>query len=120
MQLCKKYQKDFEKVKRWHDGYQIGDFIKIRTKSFQNDMISFKNKDDILTLLIQLGYLAFHQISETAYIPNEEIRSEFAEAIEEDCWNEFIQFQRQSDDLLGVILDMDEQAVANLIEKIHM
>ena len=23
--LCKKYDKDFDEVKRWYDGYQLGD-----------------------------------------------------------------------------------------------
>lgn len=36
-----------------------GNEIKVRTTTFQNDMVSFKNKDDVLTLLIHLGYLAF-------------------------------------------------------------
>lgn len=38
-----------------------GNEIKVRTTTFQNDMVSFKNKDDVLTLLIHLGYLAFNQ-----------------------------------------------------------
>ena len=48
--------------------------------SFQNDMTTFRNKDDVLTLLIHLGYLAYNQKRQTAFIPNEEIRSEFASA----------------------------------------
>ena len=39
-------------------------------------MVSFKNKDDVLTLLIHLGYLAFNQKNQMAYIPNEELRNE--------------------------------------------
>lgn len=27
-----------------------GNNVKVRTKSFQNDMVTFKNKDDVLTL----------------------------------------------------------------------
>lgn len=42
--------------------------------SFQNDMVSFANKDDVLTYLIHLGYLGYNQDSRTAFIPNEEIR----------------------------------------------
>ena len=40
---------------------------------FKNDMVSFVNKD-VLTLLIHLGYLAYNQQTQMAYIPNEEIR----------------------------------------------
>ena len=55
-----------------------------------------------------------------AYIPNEEIRSEFVEAVEENHWDEFIEFERKSRDLLNATLDMDSTVVAENIEKIHM
>jgi hypothetical protein len=97
-----------------------GNSIKVRSMSFQNDMISFKNKDDVLTLLIHLGYLAYDQKEQAAYIPNEEIRREFVDAVEENKWNEFLKFQAQSRELLEATLDMDEKAVASAIEKIHM
>ena len=96
-----------------------GDSVKVRTRSFQNDMVTFKSKDDVLTLLIHLGYLAYNQRNQTAYIPNEEIRSEFAVVVEDNRWNEFIDFQNQSSALLESTLDMDEEAVAEGIEKIH-
>ena len=59
-----------------------GDEIKVKTTSFQNDMVTFRNKDDVLTLLIHLGYLAYDQKTGKAYIPNEEIRREFLDALE--------------------------------------
>lgn len=83
-------------------------------------MITFKNKDDVFTLLIHLGYLAYNQKNRTAYLPNEEIRSEFIDAVEENRWNEFIEFQRESEELLNATLDMDSDEVAKGIEKIHM
>ena len=58
-------------------------------------MVSFKNKDDVLTLLIHLGYLAFNQKNQMAYIPNEELRNELMDAVEENKWDEIIQFERQ-------------------------
>ena len=50
-----------------------GERVKVRTRSYQNDMVTFKNKDDVMTSLIHLGYLAYNQIQQTAYIPNEEM-----------------------------------------------
>lgn len=76
-----------------------GNEIKVRTTTFQNDMVSFKNKDDVLTLLIHLGYLAFNQKNQMAYIPNEELRNELMDAVEENKWDEIMQFERQSIDL---------------------
>ncbi len=60
-----------------------GKALRINTKSYQNDMVSFRNKDDVLTLLIHLGYLGYEEETSRAFIPNEEIRSEFVEAVEE-------------------------------------
>lgn len=60
-----------------------GERVKVKTKSYQNDMVTFKNKDDVLTALIHLGYLAYDRREQMAYIPNEEIRSEFTDAVKE-------------------------------------
>ncbi len=58
-----------------------GERVKVKTKSYQNDMVTFKNKDDVLTALIHLGYLAYDRREQMAYIPNEEVRSEFTDAV---------------------------------------
>lgn len=55
----------------------------INTRSFQNDMITFTSKDDVLTLLVHLGYLAFDEETEEVFIPNQETAQEFLNAIEE-------------------------------------
>ena len=60
-----------------------GDAVLVRTNSYQNDMVTFKNKHDVMTSLIHLGYLAYEQQEQKAYIPNEEVRSDFLCAIEE-------------------------------------
>lgn len=96
-----------------------GDAIKVKTTSYQNDMVTFKNKDDVLTLLIHLGYLAYNQQNQTAYIPNEEIRGEFMNALEEDKWDELHEFERKSEELLTATLDLDSETVASVIEQIH-
>ncbi len=111
--LYEKYHMDFEKARRWYDGYRLGDGLHIynpksvvdsirrrrignywtntetyeslksyinmnfdglkddvarmlagdactvNSAKFQNDMTSFKSKDDILTLLVHLGYLSY-------------------------------------------------------------
>ena len=111
--------KDFDGLKTAILTMLSGDEVRVKTTSFQNDMVSFRNRDDILTLLIHLGYLAYNQKKQTAYIPNEEIRREFADAVEENKWNELIEFENQSEALLEATLDMDADAVAEGIEKIH-
>ena len=53
----------------------------IDTSTFQNDMTSIRSRDDVLTLLVHLGYLAYNADCKTVCIPNEEIRLEFARAV---------------------------------------
>ena len=72
--------KNFDGLKTAVIAMISGDEVNVRTATFQNDMITFRNKDDVLTLLVHLGYLAYNQKRQTAYIPNEEIRMEFIDA----------------------------------------
>lgn len=87
--------------------------------SFQNDIVNFSNKDDVLTYLIHLGYLGYNQENQTAFIPNEEIRQELTSATRRKKWNELMIFWQDSENLLDATLDMDNEAVAGYIEKIH-
>lgn len=73
-----------------------GTSVEVDVSSFQNDMTSFSNKDDVLTYLIHLGYLAYNQTTETAFIPNEEIRQELIKATKRKKWDELVAFQRES------------------------
>ena len=57
-----------------------GGRVKINTRRFQNDMRSFKTMDDVLTLLIHLGYLGYDSTTKEAFIPNREIVEEFENA----------------------------------------
>lgn len=96
-----------------------GDEVKVKTTTFQNDMVTIKNKDDVFMLLIHLGYLAYDQQKQTAFIPNEEIRGEFVNAVEENKWSELYDFERKSNELLEATLDFESNIVAKKIEQIH-
>lgn len=58
-----------------------GAHIKIDVGTFQNDMTTIQCRDDVLTLLVHLGYLAYDIDSRSVYIPNEEVREEFVRAV---------------------------------------
>lgn len=96
-----------------------GTSVEVNINTFQNDMVSFRNKDDVITLLIHLGYLAYNWKKKVAYIPNEEIRQEFLAATQEKKWDDLILFQQESKKLLEATLDRDCGAVSEGIEKIH-
>ncbi|MBQ0000968.1 MAG: AAA family ATPase [Clostridiales bacterium] len=59
--------------------------------TFQNDMTTICNKDDVLTLLVHLGYLSYNSRNRMVTIPNEEVRSEFITAVENGNKRELIQ-----------------------------
>ena len=54
---------------------------RIDPTTFQNDMTTFKTRDDVLTLLIHLGYLAYDKDREETAIPNQEIAQEYLRAM---------------------------------------
>lgn len=97
-----------------------GEKVKINTERFQNDMTTFKTKDDVLTLLVHLGYLAFQQETSQVYIPNAEIQGEFNNAIEGEHWADIVHLIEDSDRLLKATWDMDSNQVAEMIDSVHM
>ena len=97
-----------------------GASVEVDIRSFQNDIVSFRNKEDVLTYLIHLGYLGYNQRTRSAFIPNEEIRQKLTAATERNKWDELLEFQMESEKLLDATLDMDAEAVAAEIERIHM
>lgn len=93
---------------------------KVNTDTFENDMTSFKSRDDVLTVLIHLGYLAYDADKREAYIPNEEVRTSFANAVQDTDWTPVVQAIRQSDRLLHYTWNGDAEAVAKGINEVHM
>ncbi len=93
--------------------------VEVDPLGFSNDLITFHNRDDVLTLLVHLGYLAFDDKTQKVYIPNEEIKREFAKAIRGVKRDETIRRVRESDQLLADTIHMNAEKVAAQIEKIH-
>lgn len=96
-----------------------GAAIRINIRTFQNDMTTIKRKDDVLTLLAHLGYLAYHAKNKTVSIPNEEVRQEFIDAVENGKHKEVAKLVLESDRLLQYTLNMNEEAVAKAIAAAH-
>ena len=170
--LCEKYNRDFDKVKKWYDGYLLdgyqvynpkavvsvmtkgrfrsywsetgsyevvvplicmnydglknaiiemlsGSEVKVDTATFKNDPAKIQNRGDVITYLIHLGYLGYNEDSESAFVPNEEIRQELITAVRSSTWDELIAFQQESRKLLTATLSMDEKQVAAEIDKFH-
>ena len=93
---------------------------RVNPDKFQNDMVTFRSKDDVFALLIHLGYLAFDYERREVYIPNEEIRSEFCNAMEGSEWNTVVEAIEASDKLLHATWKKEEEKVADAVARVHM
>lgn len=97
-----------------------GGRVRIDTRSFVNDMSTFSNRDDVLTLLIHLGYLGYDFGNKEVFIPNKEIMDEYFTATRTAGWNEVILAVQQSEELLKAVYQRNEEAVAAGVEKAHL
>lgn len=91
----------------------------VDTDTFQNDLTGIGSRDDALTLLVHLGYLAYDAEEKSVHIPNEEIRQEFVRAVKNSSHKEIANLVKASDELLQYTLDLDGEKVAEAIEKAH-
>ena len=193
-ELCKKYGRDYSKVKEWYDGYDVIDVIPpdpgyelqnatgkeheqthysiysplsvvkavstgmiqnywnktenyealseyIRMDydglkdavtllmdggrvhadiaTYQNDMTTFHSKDDVLAMLIHLGYLGYDLDHKEVFIPNNEILDEFKASTKSEEWNHAFQAFRKSVELLEATWKEDADKAAELLEWFH-
>ncbi|MBQ7564991.1 MAG: AAA family ATPase [Lachnospiraceae bacterium] len=193
-ELCKKYGRDYEKIRDWYDGYVVSDVIppdegyallkstgegpkakhysiysplsvveavssgqimnywnktenyealaeyirmdydglkeavallmdggSVETdiSTYQNDMTSFHNRDDVLTMLIHLGYLRYDLETGTVVIPNNEIKDEFKTSTRSEEWVETFRSFKKSQELLAATWEENTDKIAELLEWFH-
>ena len=82
-------------------------------------MTTFSTKDDILTLLVHLGYLNYNSQTHSVMIPNKEVSQEYINAISTMDWHEVIRSVENSRKLLEDLWNQDAEAVAKGIESAH-
>lgn len=96
-----------------------GGEVPVDTSTFQNDMTSIQGKDDVLSLLIHLGYLAYNFHKQSVRIPNEEIRREFVSTVRKGKHEVTSRIIRHSDQLIEDTISGNEEAVAQAIQDAH-
>lgn len=184
IERCETHHRNFDSMKRWYDGYTVGDQhsiynpysvmqalasgnyksywkktsaaetlmtyidmdmeglqediarliageeIVVDTDFFQNDVSTFTCKDDVLTLLIHLGYLSYEEVSDSydeddevmtglARIPNEEVRIEFEKLLRKAKHRELIKLVAASDQLLKDTIAGNAESVARAVQEVH-
>ena len=96
-----------------------GESVPVNTGSFTNDMATFRTEDDVLTLLIHLGYLAYDYDNKTVKIPNSEVRTEYVNCVAASDWGEVSKALKNSADTLNAIWQRRPAQVAEGIRQAH-
>ncbi|MBQ7563560.1 MAG: PD-(D/E)XK nuclease domain-containing protein, partial [Lachnospiraceae bacterium] len=96
-----------------------GERCSVNVNGFQNDVIQFKSKDDVLTCLIHMGYLGYDAYTKEAFIPNTEVAEVFEAAIKTGDWDDVGDALRHSDELLRAVWKLSEEKVAKIIASSH-
>ena len=96
-----------------------GESVPVNTGSFTNDMATFHTEDDVLTLLIHLGYLAYDYDNKTVKIPNNEVRAEYVSSVSVSDWGEVSKALKNSADTLNAIWQKRPVQVAEGIRQAH-
>ena len=95
-----------------------GSTIPLRnTLGFNVSLSSIKTKDDAMTYLTHLGYLAY--TNGRVYIPNEEVRLILKNAVENCHFDEYINLIKDSQEILEKTYEGDGVYVAECIRKYH-
>ena len=96
-----------------------GGRVRINTGSFRNDMKNLEIKDDVLTLLVHLGYLGYDSEREEVFIPNKEIIREFENAMHVGGWQEVMRVLKASEKLLEDTINANAQNVSEALDMAH-
>ncbi len=126
--LAQYIQMDFDGLRERVARLMQGERLPVCISNFQNDLASLEKGDDVLTLLIHMGYLGFqyytHDVEPGApqgevFIPNRELLEEFHTATNFPDWSSTFRAIRNSRELLRATLAGDAETVAQLVEAAH-
>ena len=96
-----------------------GERCAVDPTGFQNDMSVIQSKDDVLTVLIHLGYLSYDWKESECYIPNKEVAGEMVNAVKLNNWSHVANAIEKSKQLLRSTIEGNEDAVARGVDVAH-
>ena len=96
-----------------------GEPVEVYTDDFENDFETFNSSDDVLTLMIHLGYLVYRDETSRVRIPNEELRIEFNRLLKRPANKRLGELIKNSENLLKDTLNGNEEAVSNAIVRVR-
>ena len=112
-------QMNFEGLKDDVIRMLAGERVDVDTTEFLNDMHIVRSKNDVLTVMIHLGYLAYDFETQECYIPNKEVADEMNNAIKATSWDAIAKTIINSKNLINATVSGNEQAVERAIELAH-
>ena len=110
---------DFDGLKEDVAILMEGGRVRVDITGYQNDMTTFETKDDILTMLIHLGYLGYDNLTKELFIPNQEVLQVFKTSTKSRPWTITFRALNNSRKLLEATCAGDEETVAELLEDAH-
>lgn len=96
-----------------------GERCAVDPAGFNNDLSDIRSRDDVLTVLIHLGYLSYDRRKQECFIPNREVAKEMEKAVKANNWKGVVEALKQSREMLDATLRGDGEAVARGVEAIH-
>lgn len=117
--LAEYIRKDYDGLKDAVALLMDGGRLRIDTSTYQNDMTTFHSRDDVLSLLIHLGYLGYDDETSEVFIPNNEILDEFKTSTKDSEWVDTFEQFRLSQEVLKATWDEKSNRVAELLESAH-
>lgn len=101
-----------------------GEKIPLNTHGCKNDMHTFANKDQVITTLVHLGYIAYDSQTQEAYIPNKEVQKVFEDyaAYGYAAYgypDRFTKFAGYAQEALISIEHEDAERVAEILQIMH-
>ena len=117
--LAKYIRMDYDGLKEIVARLMAGERIPVDLRTYQNDMTSFSGRDDVLALLIHLGYLGYEQNTRCVFIPNREILDEYHASTKGREWSSTMRALQNSQELLEATWAGNEKRVAELLEAAH-
>ena len=117
--LAEYIRKDYDGLKEAVALLMDGGRLEIDTSTYQNDMTTFTGRDDVLSLLVHLGYLGFDDAKSEVFIPNKEILDEFKTSTKGKEWTDTFKAFDTSLKLLEATWKRDSDTVAEMVEDAH-
>jgi len=97
-----------------------GGEVAVNVDKFANDMTTFRGADDVLTLLVHLGYLTYDASARVVRVPNSEVAHEFASSVEDDVdWKPLADAIADSERAWAALLSGDVDLAAELVGRSH-